>query len=190
MAIKNKSDLKYYIKKDRERNKLNHPLLQRITFSEDYPLYAYLKNLRFYEYYLNNPKWYTLPFLYFHRLRHRRLTRKNNIFIAPNTIGWGVQLMHPGFRRIDIMVECGNQCTILPMVLMGKKRPGEKGEIKIGNNCYIGTGVTILGPITIGDNVTIAAGAVVVDNIPNDCVIGGIPAKILKYKNKKDIYDK
>ena len=46
MAIKNKSDLKYYIKKDRERNKLNHPLLQRITFSEDYPLYAYLKNLR------------------------------------------------------------------------------------------------------------------------------------------------
>lgn len=76
MAIKNKSDLKYYIKKDRERNKLNHPLLQRITFSEDYPLYAYLKNLRFYEYYLNNPKWYNLPFLYFHRLRHRRLTRK------------------------------------------------------------------------------------------------------------------
>ena len=54
--------------------------------------------------------------------------------------------MHPGFRRIDIMVECGNQCTILPMVF--------------------------------------------VDNIPNDCVIGGIPAKILKYKNKKDIYDK
>lgn len=65
MAIKNKSDLKYYIKKDRERNKLNHPLLQRITFSEDYPLYAYLKNLRFYEYYLNNPKWYNLPFYIF-----------------------------------------------------------------------------------------------------------------------------
>lgn len=77
-----------------------------------------------------------------------------------------------------------------PYGINGKKRPGEKGEIKIGNNCYIGTGVTILGPITIGDNVTIAAGAVVVDNIPNDCVIGGIPAKILKYKNKKDIYDK
>ena len=51
-----------------------------------------------------------------------------------------------------------------------------------GNNCYISTGVTILGPVNIGNNVTIAAGAVVINDIPDNCVVGGVPAKILKYK--------
>ena len=67
------------------------------------------------------------------------------------------------------------------MVLMGKKRPDlNECQITIGDNCYIGTGVTILGPITIGNNVTIAAGAVVNKDVLDNCIIGGIPAQILK----------
>ena len=104
--------------------------------------------------------------------------------IFPNTMGPGLLLMHPGFRRIDRMVHAGNNCTILPMVLFGKKRPTDKDStIQIGDNCYIGTGATILGPVTIGNNVTIAAGAVVTNDVPDNVVVGGVPAKILKYKN-------
>jgi len=39
-----------------------------------------------------------------------------------------------------------------------------------------------LGPVTIGNNVTIGAGAVVNKDVPDNCVIGGVPAKIIKHK--------
>lgn len=55
-------------------------------------------------------------------------------------------------------------------------------QISIGDNCYISTGVIILGNVSIGNNVTIAAGAVVTKDVPDDCVVGGVPAKIIKYK--------
>ena len=113
---------------------------------------------------------------------YRRYVVKTNICIFPNTLGAGLQIMHPGFRRVDIMVRGGDNCTLLPLVLFGKKRPGEKGTIIMGDNCYVGTGATILGPVRIGRNVTIAAGAVVIDDIPDNCIVGGVPAKIIKYK--------
>ncbi|THH04936.1 hypothetical protein EW145_g5155 [Phellinidium pouzarii] len=53
--------------------------------------------------------------------------------------------------------------------------------IVIGDDVWIGGNVVIIGPCTIGNGVTIAAGAVVKGDIPNDVVIGGIPAKIIKY---------
>ena len=69
------------------------------------------------------------------------------------------------------------------MVLFGRKKPIDKySDIVVGDNVYISTGVTILGPVTIGNNVTIGAGAVVVKDIPDNCVVAGVPAKIVKYK--------
>lgn len=52
--------------------------------------------------------------------------------------------------------------------------------IKIGNNVWIGAKVTFLDGSKIGDNCVVAAGAVVNGEFPNNVVIGGIPAKILK----------
>ena len=52
--------------------------------------------------------------------------------------------------------------------------------IKIGSNCWIGSKVTILDGVTIGDNCIIAAGAVVTKSFPNNVLIGGVPAKIIK----------
>jgi acetyltransferase-like isoleucine patch superfamily enzyme len=53
------------------------------------------------------------------------------------------------------------------------------GKIKVGNNVYIGNAAIILPGVTIGDNVIVAAGAVVTKSIPNDCVVGGNPAKVI-----------
>lgn len=50
----------------------------------------------------------------------------------------------------------------------------------IGNNVYIATGAKILGNIRIGDRVIIGANAVVISDVPSDCVVAGIPAKIIK----------
>lgn len=103
--------------------------------------------------------------------------------LFPNTIDEGLYLVHPGFRRIDVFSHIGKHCTILPNVLIGRKEPGIKADVYIGDNCYISTGVIILGPVTIGNNVTIGAGAVVTKDIPDNVVVAGIPAKIIRYKN-------
>ena len=55
-----------------------------------------------------------------------------------------------------------------------------KGEIKIGSNVWIGDKVTILGGVTIGDNVIVGANSVVTRDIPNNCVVVGMPAKVVK----------
>jgi len=52
--------------------------------------------------------------------------------------------------------------------------------IKIGRNCWIGSKVTILDGVEIGDGSIIAAGAVVNKSFPANSVIGGVPAKLLK----------
>ena len=57
----------------------------------------------------------------------------------------------------------------------------------IGDNTIIGTGAKILGPVKIGKNCVIGANAVVLNDIEDNNVVGGIPAKILK--SKIDISD-
>jgi maltose O-acetyltransferase len=52
--------------------------------------------------------------------------------------------------------------------------------IRIGNRVWCGVNVTILAGVTIGDDVVIAAGAVVVSDIASNCVVGGVPAKKLR----------
>ncbi len=58
----------------------------------------------------------------------------------------------------------------------GVKRKG----IKIGNNCWIGSKVTVLDGVIIGSGCIIAAGTVVTKSFPDNSIIGGIPARLLK----------
>ena len=51
---------------------------------------------------------------------------------------------------------------------------------QIGNDVWIGGNVTILPGVEIGNNVIIAAGAVVTKNIPDNCIVGGVPARVIK----------
>jgi acetyltransferase-like isoleucine patch superfamily enzyme len=69
-----------------------------------------------------------------------------------------------------------------PIRLQGVNRKG----IKIGKNCWIGSKVTILDGVKIGDGCIIAAGAVVNKSFPENSIIGGVPAKVLKTRNEFD----
>lgn len=53
------------------------------------------------------------------------------------------------------------------------------GKIVIGDNVYIGNNVMIMPGVTVGNNVIIGAGAVVTKSIPDNCIVGGNPAKII-----------
>lgn len=60
----------------------------------------------------------------------------------------------------------------------------------IGNDVWIGFGALIMEGITIGDGAIVAAGAVVIGNVPPYSVVGGIPAKVIKYRFEPNIIDK
>ncbi len=56
------------------------------------------------------------------------------------------------------------------------------GPITIGDNVWIGMGAVVLPGVTIGDNVVIAANSVVNRDVPSNCIAGGIPCKVIKDK--------
>lgn len=64
------------------------------------------------------------------------------------------------------------------------KRIDEQGistkPVVIGNDVWIGANAVVLPGVTIGRHVVVAAGAVVTDNVPDNVVVGGVPAKIIK----------
>lgn len=62
-----------------------------------------------------------------------------------------------------------------------RKHIGIAKPVAIGNDVWIGGNCTILPGVTIGNNVVIAAGAVVTKDVPDNCVVGGLPAKVIKH---------
>jgi len=62
-----------------------------------------------------------------------------------------------------------------------KRKDLHPAPIVIGNNVWIGANATVLPGVTIGDNAVIAAGAVVTKDVPENAIVAGVPAKIVKY---------
>ena len=89
----------------------------------------------------------------------------NNVKIASNVTFVTHDVTH---RMINEMSTGGKQCAC-EMV----------GCIEIMDNVFIGTNVTILNNVRIGSNVIVAAGAVVTKDVPDNSVVGGVPARVI-----------
>lgn len=80
----------------------------------------------------------------------------------------------------------GNNVTLYSgAVLGGTSLKHEKRHPTLGNDVIVGSGAKILGPIIIGDNVRIGANSVVINNVPPNCVVVGVPGKIVEKQDKK-----
>lgn len=83
----------------------------------------------------------------------------------------------------------GRNCIIGANVTIGGKSGWYEVPV-IGDNVDISAGVKILGPVRIGNNVIIGANAVVVKDVPDNCVVAGIPARIIKRNINRDDFTK
>jgi len=148
-------------------------------------LKAYLKEagfkytfwMRFAEYLHQKPLTrYTLYILA--KYWHYRLGYKFGISIPIGTdIGPGLYIGHFGTIVLNGGVELGSNCNLSQGVTIGQSNRGKySGVPTIGSGVYFGPGSKIVGNINIGDNAVIGANAVVITNIENNGVYGGIPA--------------
>ena len=64
--------------------------------------------------------------------------------------------------------------------------PASNGDVVIGNDVWIGSGSTIMSGITISSGAVIAANSHIVKDVPNYAIVGGNPAKVIKYRFPKD----
>ena len=71
----------------------------------------------------------------------------------------------------------GHSCTINQGVSVASVRG--TGWPTIGNNVYLGAGCKVIGGVTIGDNVVVSANSLVAADVPSDCTVMGVPARII-----------
>lgn len=103
------------------------------------------------------------------------------MFSQSTKVGKGFYFTHP-YGTIINAHSIGDNFHCIHLTTVGKSK--DKRPV-IGNNVECGANVTILGGITIGDNVIIGAGSVVVKDVPDNVVVVGNPARIIKQLEKK-----
>ena len=99
------------------------------------------------------------------------------------SIGRNFVIDHFGGIVISGYAKFGDNCRIRNGVVVGLRRVSEPGAPIIGDNVDIGTGAKLLGQITIGNNVSIGANAVVLTDVPENCIAAGVPAIIKQRRN-------
>ena len=121
------------------------------------------------------------------RWESQRCVRRTGIEIHPAaTIGNRFFIDHGTGVVIGETTEIGDDCTIYQGVTLGGTGKDQgKRHPTLGNHVMVGSGAKVLGPIKIGNNVRIAAGAVVLTDIPDNCTAVGIPAKVVRRDGEK-----
>ena len=131
--------------------------------------------------------------------------RFDSVSVGNNTYGTLKVLNHSTKEKLRI----GHFCSIAPEVvfilnadhytnnistypykvkMMGDRfEATSKGDIVVGDDVWIGYGAIILSGVTIGQGAIIAAGSIVTKDVPPYAIVGGNPAKVIKYRFSKDI---
>lgn len=180
--ISSKQSLKYYLAQDLKRFNNKKPTIKDWIVKNEWGyIYKYIRNLRYMEYHMNQG--HKLQYLYYF-IKHKRMCYNLKIDIKPNNMGPGFRLMHLGsLVRVKTNCRIGSNCTMLPGVVIGNKHLNNDDEwVIVGDNCYLGLRAKIFGSVKIGNNVTIGANSVVTKDIPDNAIVGGIPAKIIRFK--------
>ena len=154
------------------------------SFIEIMLLYPGYKAVRMYR----KAHWfYTHNMKFIGRWISGRCARKTGIEIHPAAkIGRRLVIDHGTGIVIGETAEIGDDVLIYQGVTLGGtgKHLGKRHPT-IGNNVMISSGAKVLGPFKVGDNSRIAAGAVVLDEVPENSTVVGVPARVVKKDGKR-----
>ncbi|MGW9402567.1 acyltransferase [Arthrobacter sp. NPDC055585] len=111
-------------------------------------------------------------------------------WVGPIHVGKRVFINQGSYIRPGVTIE--DDVSIGPFVRLisdthdistGSRRTGtpRKDPIRVGRGTWIGAGATVLGGVTIGSRSILAAGAVVINDVPDNVIVAGVPAKIVRH---------
>lgn len=155
--------------------------------AEVYFLYAGFKAVRAYR----RANWfYKHDMKFIARWISQRARRKTGIEIHPGaTIGKNLFIDHGMGVVIGETTVIGDNCTLYQGVTLGGTgKDHGKRHPTLGDNVLIGAGAKVLGPFRVGDNSRVAAGAVVLSEIPDNATAVGVPARVVRVDGKR-IFD-
>lgn len=108
--------------------------------------------------------------------------KKYHIFLPPSTkVGYGFYIGHGYGLVINGTAIIGNNVNLSQFTTIGSNR--DKAA-QIGDNVYIGPSVCVVENVRIGNCADVGAGAVVVKDVPDNAVVVGVPARVVKYNCK------
>lgn len=106
----------------------------------------------------------------------------NRLFLGNNVFAnHGLTVMSLGTITIDDGVMMGPEVALLTVNHQPKNiRVVKTGEIHIKKNAWLGARVSVLPGVTIGENAIVGTGAVVTKDVPDNAIVAGVPAKVIK----------
>ena len=185
--ISTRAQLRAYLKKEKELYLPTGSSLEWILTSDNrFQLFRYIRLLRITEYHYNNRHviWHKGMYALYRRKKNI-LGRKLGIEMWENTFDSGLMIYHAGNIVINGGARIGKDFK-----LHGDNCVGNNGKTLdnpvIGNGVRLGVGAKVIGDVQLADNVTVAAGAVVIHSclIPG-AVLAGVPAKCVKVNCKE-----
>lgn len=151
----------------------------RVLKYDSFYIGKYLKSLRWAEWYDMKTGILSKMQCAVYKYRLRKFGKMFGFQIGLHTCGFGLRFYHWGTIIINKNAKIGRGGVIYPGVTIGQTSHGKVPVI--GDNVFIGLGAKVFGDIKIGNNVIIAPNAIVVKDVPDNAVVGGIPAKVIKF---------
>jgi serine O-acetyltransferase len=177
-VIKTRADLRTYLAADLKAHgfdqwKFRYRLTERPAYFQ--------RLLRKSEYWTNTAR---TPFGHlvalWLRLRTKFLGERLALYVSRNVAGPGLCLVHPGPIWVHNKARIGANCHIHQGVTIGEAR----GRVPvIGDDVWIYPMSMVLG-VDVGHRAAVLAGAVVTEPVPDDAVVGGMPARIIKMSSR------
>ena len=111
----------------------------------------------------------------------------DTLYINTRNIGHRLYIQH-GFATVISAKRVGDDCWINQQVTIGYTFDSE--PVVIGNGVRVSAGAKVVGNITVGDNAIIASNAAVVKDVPENAVVGGVPARVIGENIEHKLFEK
>ena len=185
--ITTKKELKFYIMADRIMNGLSEVPTYKERLSNFVlatpPIMKYIKQMRKVSYYQHQSGIISKLKFYIAFHKYNKLSTLLGVFVAPDVCGYGLVIPHHGTLRIGGGNKIGNYAVIHTVSNM------TASKVVAGDGLYMAVGCKVIGPLKLGDNVSIAANSVVNKSYDSNVLLAGAPAKVVK-ENYPAWYDR